>query len=398
MSIEPETRFGKLVVLEDQSYKRIICKCDCGKQIITIRCRLVSGDTKSCGCFRSEKLKEKWATFVSTLDPTIGAVFGRLTVVSCNRQMLECLCECGNTVIVLKYDVLNGKTQSCGCFSREVSAENMRKSSTVHGSFGSKEWNSWHSMMERCFKPEAMGYENYGGRGITVCDRWLNTAGRGSGGFVNFFADVGKAPSLEHTLDRIDPNGNYAPENVRWATKKEQARNRRTNRLVAAFGKTQCLAAWAEETGSSDTTISLRILKGWSPERALTNRKREYNMMEAAAVFDFEGKVIFWHLPPGRTIGWLPDSRDLWTFLWESRGNLGGIAHTHPWHGEPVPSGTDVTTFSALELALGMRLIWPIVTLDKVTTFRWVGPGKYDYKPVPFLKSDDVFNLRKFSD
>lgn len=120
-------------------------------------------------------------------------------------------------------------------------------------------------------------------------------------------------------------------------------------------------------------------------------------MIETAAVFDLEGNVIHWHLPLGRSGGWLPDSRDLWTILWNNRENLGGVAHTHPWNGEPWPSGTDVTTFAACEAALGKRLVWPIVTLDRVVTFRWSGPGKFDYKPVPLLKSEDIFDLRRLS-
>jgi hypothetical protein len=121
-------------------------------------------------------------------------------------------------------------------------------------------------------------------------------------------------------------------------------------------------------------------------------------MIETAAVFDLDGNVIHWHLPPGRAGGWIPDSRNLWDVLWENRERLGGVAHTHPWHGEAWPSGTDVTTFAAVEAALGLRLVWPIVTMTEVRTFRWVGPGKHDYKPVPFLKSDDIFDLRRLSE
>jgi hypothetical protein len=121
-------------------------------------------------------------------------------------------------------------------------------------------------------------------------------------------------------------------------------------------------------------------------------------MIETAMVFDLDGNVIHWHCPQGRSGGWIPDSRSLWDILWENRENLGGIAHTHPWHGEPAPSGTDVTTFAAIEAALGKRLVWPIVTMNQVKTFMWVGPGKHDYRAVPFLKSDDIFDLRRLSE
>lgn len=121
-------------------------------------------------------------------------------------------------------------------------------------------------------------------------------------------------------------------------------------------------------------------------------------MIETAMVFDLDGNAIHWHLPPGRSGGWIPDSRNLWDVLWENRDRLGGVAHTHPWHGPAGPSGTDVTTFAAIEAALGKRLVWPIVTMNQVKTFMWVGPSKHDYRAVPFLKSDDIFDLRRLSE
>lgn len=271
MRIEPGTQFGLLTVICDYSHKRVVCRCTCGKQKSFIRHNLVSGATNSCGCLRSRKLKEKWASFISELTPENGTVFCRLTVIGSNRQMIKCLCDCGQIIEARKYDLLRGYIQSCGCLAKEMAAEKMRTLSTQHGDWGSKEWNSWHSMHERCLRQEAMGYENYGGRGISICKRWLNVE-RGMG-FANFLQDMGRAPSSEHTLDRIDSEGNYEPSNTRWATKKEQARNRRTNRLITAFGRTQCLAAWAEESGWSSTTISLRLLKGWSPEKAVAKRE-----------------------------------------------------------------------------------------------------------------------------
>jgi hypothetical protein len=94
-------------------------------------------------------------------------------------------------------------------------------------------------------------------------------------------------------------------------------------------------------------------------------------MIEVAMVFDNEGKVIHWHLPPGRSGGSIPDTRDLWEILWENRDRLGGVAHTHPWHGEPWPSVTDVTTFRACELGLGKQLLWPVVTFDQIGCWVW---------------------------
>jgi len=121
--------------------------------------------------------------------------------------------------------------------------------------------------------------------------------------------------------------------------------------------------------------------------------------IETALVFDQEGKTIHWHLPPGRSNGYIPDTRSLWEVLWENRHRLGGVAHTHPWEGDTWFSGTDVTTFSAVERALGQRLQWPIVTFTSVQVFVWVGPEKYDYgllrsDPIPV---EDVAELRQRS-
>ena len=122
-------------------------------------------------------------------------------------------------------------------------------------------------------------------------------------------------------------------------------------------------------------------------------------MIEAAFVFNEDGNVIHWHLPPGRSGGSIPDSRDLWEVLWESRHNLGGVAHTHPWNGAAWYSGTDVTTFAACEGALGKRLVWPVITFSQVVSFKWAGPEKHNYKEVEFtlLKDEDINKLRELS-
>jgi hypothetical protein len=110
--------------------------------------------------------------------------------------------------------------------------------------------------------------------------------------------------------------------------------------------------------------------------------------MEVACVFDKKGIVFHWHTPPGSSSVSIPDSRDLWSVMWEHRGNLGGVAHTHPWYGVPSPSGTDITTFSACELALGQRLIWPIVTFNHIIYLQWTGPDVGDYSDI--LNADIV--------
>jgi hypothetical protein len=102
-------------------------------------------------------------------------------------------------------------------------------------------------------------------------------------------------------------------------------------------------------------------------------------MLETAVVIDKQGRAIHWHVPPGRTVGSLPDSGDLWQVLWDARDTLSGVAHTHPGAGSPLPSREDVTTFAAVEAGLGVRLIWWIASSDHLAAFRHTGPDRYDY-------------------
>ncbi len=263
--------FGRLTVIETRSYHEVVCRCICGKIVTVSKQRLRNGQTRSCGCLRSDVLKKKWAKHPSRNQPPVGSIFGRLTVRRVLRQRLYCECICGEEKWVSKYDVLYGKTTSCGCFNKEISAEKLRKAAFKHGGWGTKEWGRWHGMICRCYDPKEIGYARYGGRGITVCERWL-----GDDGFANFRQDLGPVPP-GHTLDRIDPDGNYTPTNVRWATVKQQARNRRSNRLITAFGKTQCIAAWSDETGIKRHTIGYRIRHGWTSENALMQKPGSVN-------------------------------------------------------------------------------------------------------------------------
>lgn len=135
------------------------------------------------------------------------------------------------------------------------------------------EYWSWVAMKRRCLDPKNPAYHNYGGRldrPIAVCERWL-----GKSGFANFLADMGQRPTLEHTLDRIDNDGDYAPENCRWATPLEQSNNSRTNVLMEWNGKRLSIAAWAREMGLNYQTVFFRLQKGWSLEMALTTPPRQ---------------------------------------------------------------------------------------------------------------------------
>lgn len=153
-----------------------------------------------------------------------GQVFTKLTVIERaesqnNHARWVCACECGNIVIVKGIHLKSGHTKSCGCSKIELHTKRLTK----HGHSGTSLYNVWCSMKERCFNEHAERYKDYGGRGITVCEEWRNS-------FEAFYADVSKLPHFSeqgYSLDRINNNGNYEPNNVRWATIKEQANNKR---------------------------------------------------------------------------------------------------------------------------------------------------------------------------
>ncbi|MBW4525041.1 MAG: hypothetical protein KME18_07570 [Phormidium tanganyikae FI6-MK23] len=193
------------------------------------------------------------------LDLT-GQTFGRLTVLSKagtdkdSKTIWECLCECGQTKLVITNRLRRGITQSCGCLYNDVHTKHSRSHSPLY--------RVWSQMKGRCTNPKHPKYASYGGRGITVCDRWLD--------FNNFQQDMGERPSPQHSLDRKDNDKGYCPENCRWATSAEQANNKRTNRFLTYQNKTLTLKQWSDHSGLSKAKIRQRLERGWDIERTLT--------------------------------------------------------------------------------------------------------------------------------
>lgn len=132
-----------------------------------------------------------------------------------------------------------------------------------HGGAGTPTYRAWTEMRRRCRSKNRQGWKDYGGRGVTVCDRWQS--------FPDFLADMGLCPGKGYSIDRKNNEGNYEPGNCKWSTVKEQANNRRSNNLITAFGKTQTATQWCEEYDLPNSTFYNRLRRGWGPERALTS-------------------------------------------------------------------------------------------------------------------------------
>lgn len=174
-------------------------------------------------------------------------------------------CDCGSECHVIPSSLKRGRTQSCGCQFAELARERFTK----HGGHLTREYKSWNAMTQRCLNPKASGFENYGGRGIKICDRW-----QGEDGYLNFVADMGPRP-IGMSLERKDSDGHYEPENTRWATPKEQMNNRRVTVFITHDGDTLSLSEWSERLGLSRNGVSERLRKGWTEEAAVTTSARK---------------------------------------------------------------------------------------------------------------------------
>lgn len=207
-----------------------------------------------------------------------GRKFGRLTVLeegprwkypsSKPLRAYLCRCVCGREKLVTRNSLVTGHTRSCGCLNDETRRALIGTIATIHGEARTgkqtPEYRAWLSMRRRCLSPKATGYQRYGGRGITVCDRWTSS-------FQNFLEDVGRKPGKQYSLERVNNDGPYSPENCKWATKSEQSANTRRSMRITFNGETLTLRQWAFRIGLPYNTLKSRIKWfRWPIEKALT--------------------------------------------------------------------------------------------------------------------------------
>ena len=229
-------RFGKLMVLDEaapvyygnQKQTMWNCQCDCGRKVVVSTGRLRSGNTRSCGCL-SREISSK----IHIKDLT-GQRFGRLTAtrrigsqMSNSKTRYECLCDCGRLTIVEGSNLIEGVTSSCGCLRKELAS----KTATKHGcSHKDRLYRVWIGMKERCSNPNHISYQFYGARGVAVCKEWVDSYET----FKTWAYQHGydeTAPRGICTLDRIDVDGPYAPDNCRWVDMHTQNANKQNHKL-----------------------------------------------------------------------------------------------------------------------------------------------------------------------
>jgi hypothetical protein len=199
-----------------------------------------------------------------------GDRFDRLTVISFagrdrfNYKRWLCRCDCGAEKVVNQGVIITPHPHSCGACQREILSGRASEIHRVHGLSARPEYAVWRAMINRCHNPENKSFLRYGGRGISVCERWRNSC-------VAFLSDMGERPSPKHTIERINNDGGYEQSNCRWGTRLEQARNTRSTTFLEFRGQRRPLTEWANIIGIKPATVRRRlVIQGYSTERALT--------------------------------------------------------------------------------------------------------------------------------
>ena len=261
-------RFGRLVVLHrarnNGKSTMWLCKCDCGNEKAIHASSLIKGATKSCGCYQKKHRED-----------LTGRRYGRLVALyrdmdSGSKNKWVCQCDCGNKHVVSYYDLTRKDSRgsrSCGCLKRDLTIERTR----THGLSKHRLYTIYNNIIKRCEDKTHRCYDNYGGRGIKMCDEWRDDFVT----FYNWACDNGYRAGL--TIDRVDNDRGYCPENCRWVTRIEQQNNRRDNNNLTLGKEKHTVTEWSRITGIKNSTIRGRIASGWAVEDALTIKPSHNN-------------------------------------------------------------------------------------------------------------------------
>jgi hypothetical protein len=244
-------RFGKLTAIKymysEKGQRYWLFKCDCGREKNIRIVSVTAGKVKSCGCIAENR------RIVKDKNNLENKKFNNLKLIQFHHkgkggEYWTCVCDCGNTKIIKLSDVVGGKIKSCGCLSK--------KTNLIHGKSYCDLYHSvWTGIKQRCFNEKSRDYPRYGGRGITVCEEWKND-------FMSFYYwAIKNGYKKGLSLDRINNDGNYCPENCRWATPKEQSNNTRANHIIKYKGVEKTLTEWRRFFNISESNMYSRIKK-----------------------------------------------------------------------------------------------------------------------------------------
>lgn len=271
-------KFGRLTVLEETEpyispkgvkIIRYKCLCDCGNTAVVLGSLLKKGQTVSCGCYHKEQQQKQ--SILSPKDIS-GQKFGMLTVLRYvgsndkNLALWECCCDCGATVIAIGARLRSGHTKSCGDRSKHA---------YKHGGYGERLYGIYRGIKNRIYNPNCSGYKDYGGRGIKMCAEWKNDyAVFRDWAYVSGYKEEVLPNGINKwTIERIDVNGNYEPDNCTWITTQEQQFNKRDNVILTYNGETMTATEWAQKLRISPHIIWTRLKSGWSIEETLNTPK-----------------------------------------------------------------------------------------------------------------------------
>lgn len=240
-----------------------VFECECGNRIVS----RIDMLPKSCGCQTAKRLTGKDIESIGNVVlRKIGVPFSvKVGKGSVNFAVYEC--QCGNKTIANMWKVKTGHTRSCGCFRATKSSDRLIGNTlgVKHGGIHTGTYGSWQKMKDRCNNPGHRSFHNYGGRGIKICERWMQ--------FENFLSDMGPRPD-GMTIDRKEVNGDYEPSNCKWSTTKEQNRNKRTSRMLTINGESKPMIEWAEIYAVKYSTIRRRLQIGWTETEAVFGRSK----------------------------------------------------------------------------------------------------------------------------